>query len=271
MSDAIVVLQLEHLNIGKVLDLVRQQLTNMTATTQAPVNFYLLEGCLEYLLTFPDRCHHPKEDLLYRTLVARFPDVAGTLREMVAEHEILASATRHLRAAVGAALSETPEVTPELIEDLNTFLQVYRRHMLMEEQYFFPLVLQRLSPDELAYADFTLFDLPDHVFDQDAEKRLAALHDAITAMGAAEQENADPATEAAWLASVQDIAAFNEAMRCAGDSVALSRSVDGGYVLKRKGEVLVHIPACSESRAAWCAYFFRKAGGGAEAMGASAR
>jgi hypothetical protein len=61
------------------------------------------------------------------------------------------------------------------------------------------------------------------------------------------------------LAGFQSIAAFNDAMRRSGESALLTHSSAEGYELAHKGKVLVQIPACSESRAAWCAYFYWKA------------
>jgi len=48
-------------------------------------------------------------------------------------------------------------------------------------------------------------------------------------------------------------------MRQSGEAVRLTRSSPEGYDLVQEGSALMHIPACSESRAAWCAYFFWKA------------
>ena len=84
-------------------------------------------------------------------------------------------------------------------------------------------------------------------------------HDAGARLGAIEKTLSDRREEAALLATIQDLATFNEAMRRSGDAVRLVRSSQEGYELKRNGNVLVHIPPCSESRAAWCAYFYRKA------------
>ena len=63
MSDTIRVLQQEHRNVAKVLALIQQQAINLA--TRAPANFRLLEGCMLYLSSYPEQCHHPKEDLVY--------------------------------------------------------------------------------------------------------------------------------------------------------------------------------------------------------------
>ena len=73
MSDAILVLQLDHRNLSKVLDLIQQQVTYMIKND--PVNYRLLASAFEYLSDYPEQCHHPKEDVVYRKLLSRFPDM----------------------------------------------------------------------------------------------------------------------------------------------------------------------------------------------------
>jgi hypothetical protein len=137
--------------------------------------------------------------------------------------------------------------------------------MRMEDRHFFPLAARRLTPEDLAEIDFTLFDRPDPLLDQASEARFAALREEIMRLGADEKVSSDQREEATRLAAIRDIASFNEAMRRSGQVVYLARASAEGYDLTSKGNVLVHIPACDESRAAWCAYFYWKAAGGKNA------
>ena len=59
--------------------------------------------------------------------------------------------------------------------------------MLMEEQHFFPLALQRLSRNDFAEIEFTLFDQPDPLFNRDAETRFAELRAEIARLAMADK------------------------------------------------------------------------------------
>lgn len=257
MPDVIMVLQLDHRRMSRLLGFIQQQVANMIR--RAPVNYWLLESAFEYLSAYPEKCHHPKEDAVYHKLLARCPGAAEALRELDKEHQKLSGLTLKLREAICASRLSRPAVNDELADQLWSFLDYYRLHMLMEENLFFPMALENLTRDDFAEIDYTLFDQPDPLFNQVAEERFAALRDEITRIGVAEQGRTSERVEAASLASFHDIAAFNAAMKRAGEPVHLTRLTSGGYELDRSGQTLVHIPACSESRAAWCAYFFWKA------------
>jgi hemerythrin-like domain-containing protein len=259
MLDAVAILQLEHHKMGRLLGFVQQQAVNMARG--APVNHRLLAMAFEYLSGYPDQCHHPKEDVLYGKLVRRFPELAKPLENLVGEHEKLAEMTRKLTQRIGESRRDLA-----LADELRAYLDFYHHHMLMEEQHFFPLAQDRLSRVDFEEVDYTLFDRPDPLFNWGAERKFAELGDEIERAGFAEQAAAIERVESALLATLADVAAFNEAMQAMGEPVALAGSPEEGYALERLGRTLVHIPACSEARAAWCAYFFWKAASAARRM-----
>jgi hemerythrin-like domain-containing protein len=254
MPDVVALLQIDHYRMAKLLQLVERQAANVAR--RDPVNYRLLESAFDYLSTYPDRCHHPKEDLVYHKLVSRHPEMAESLADLVKEHETLAHLTHDVMRAVRAPVAPAND---ELARQLTEFVSFYRRHMLMEDRRFFPAALQGLSRADLEEIDFALFDAPDPLMDEKAEARFGELREEIMQLGLAEEASDSHRVEAALLATIQDVATFNEAMRQSGEAIRLTQSSTGGYDLAHEGNALVHIPACSESRAAWCAYFFWKA------------
>lgn len=259
MPNIMMLLQVDHGNMAKLLDVIQQQVMNMTRGV--PVNYSLLESAFTYLLGYPEQCHHPKEELVYRKLLSRCPDMAESLNDLVEEHEKLGTLTGNLSRAIRESLRDPRAANKGLARQLGEFLDFYRHHMIEEEQQFFPAALQLLSRDNFAEIDFTLFDQADPLFNREIDERFAELRDEIMRLGVTEKANIDNRTETAWLATVQDVAAFNEAMEQSGISIRLSRSSEGGYDLEHEGNIIVHIPECNEHCAAWCAYFFWKGHG----------
>jgi hemerythrin-like domain-containing protein len=257
MSDVIAILQLEHRKTESLLGFIQQQATNISRT--APVNHSLLELAFEYLSGYPDQCHHPKEDVLYRKLIRRSPGLAQSLKNLVEEHAQLAGMTRNLWQVLGESKKDRSGSQQELAEHLTAYVDFYHHHMRMEEEHFFPLAKDRLSRDDLDEVDFALFDKPDPLFSRGAERKFAELRDEITRLGIAERASAMRREESALLATFVDIATCNETMQKMGEAFVLVRSPGGGYTLECAGQTQVNIPECSEPRAAWCAYFFWKA------------
>ena len=63
-------LKTEHENIGKLLNTVLDELAG-----PAPPNYAVIADILDYLHSYTDGFHHPREDLLFERLRQRRPDL----------------------------------------------------------------------------------------------------------------------------------------------------------------------------------------------------
>jgi len=72
MSDAIVLLRLEHEHLARLLDVVERRLGAIEGEGEADPG--LLALAHEHLAGYPDACHHPMEDLVYRSLGSDQPN-----------------------------------------------------------------------------------------------------------------------------------------------------------------------------------------------------
>ncbi len=256
MPDSILVLQLEHRKIGKVLGVLQHQLSQLKAGL--PVDSLLMDTAMDYLAGFPEQCHHPKEDLVYRKLASRFPALAASVRDLTREHEDLGHLTRELRQAFSDSRLQTRETDAALVERLQEFLEFYNLHMTMEEQHFFPTALHHLSQGDFEEIDFSLYAQLDSKLSQESEATFASLLSAVAAMGDLDAADERLREDATLLATMQDVDGFRAVMQARGENIRLARNPDGGFILVRDGRSMLHIPACSEARAVWCAYYFLK-------------
>ena len=256
MSDTLLMLRLEHENISHVLDVLEDQIQRLKS--HAPIDVSLLRLSIGYLMGFPEECHHPKEDLVYRALLEREPQRANALPNLGAEHELLATFTERIESETrGEIIDERA-----LADLLREYVDTYRDHIATEEKYFFPAALESLTRDDLAALDFQLFDRKDRLFDKVAEARFAKLRDEITTRAGAEGGDSSltaarvPIGEIELLRGLGSIEGFNKLMNRCGFRLSAYRS--GGYALKRDGQWLLDIFECDEARAAWCAYYYLK-------------
>ena len=179
-------LQADHGNMTKVLDLIQQQVKNMAQG--APVNHRLLESAFAYVSEYLDQCHHPKEELVYRKLLSRCPDMAESLKGLVAEYTELARLTENLSQAIREARWDRPASNERLATPLTEFPEYYRHHILMEEQQFLPAARRLLSRENFEEIDFALFDQADLLFNREVEERFIELRNEILRLGGTECE-----------------------------------------------------------------------------------
>jgi len=173
-------LGIEHEQIGQVLDVLDRQLDLIENNEQA--DYKLIELAIDYFLTFPDICHHPKEDLLFARVMAHNSDESGIMWDLIGEHKELSQLTHSIRHDLNSN-SEPLEVVNNIEPTLREFVNTYRHHIETENKIFFPYVLRNLSQEEFDVIDFDLFDQEDPLYDNETEGLFARLRDEIIATG----------------------------------------------------------------------------------------
>lgn len=174
MPDTLVMLRVEHRNFLRVLDVLDGLTVTLKRTGAADIT--LMRQVMAYFQGYPECCHHPKEDLVFRRLQELAPEDAARIRNLVEDHEEIAA---RVTATLDRIEAHTKGPDPELVEALEDFVATYRDHLWEEEREFFPIIETVLDPDDWAAIDFTMFDRDDPVFDASAEAYYRELRHAI--------------------------------------------------------------------------------------------
>ena len=259
----IMMLQSEHTNLRKLLDILGQQRTLLKDGEACQRD--LARAIVEYWRDFPEKCHHPKEDLVLRALVRKGVRSAERLQaHMQAEHDTMTALTDSL----ARALDDHPEAATQtsLETALEQFVEHNRRHMALEEELLFKIAPQILDDEDMDLIEFDLLDRPDPVFDAAAEARYHIVLDAILSMhDDLQNESHDKQArdhlyygDTAWLGALSGVEKFNELVGTGafGRHVRLVAKPGSGYVIERDGTSVAAIPECPEQQAAWCAYCY---------------
>ena len=168
MPEVLHQLREEHRNIARVLNALEHQLAIFDRGERP--DYDVLEAAAEYFTEFPDRCHHPKEDLIFRKLKKRDPTAVESIADLELEHQRIAGLADQFRQAVRNVLQEI-EVPREAFDAvLRHFIRDQRRHMSMEQEHFFPLALRVLSAEDWAEIDGQVTKEDDPLFGVEASR-----------------------------------------------------------------------------------------------------
>ena len=177
MTDVIQQLRSEHSSMAKLLAALERQVA--VFRDGGSPDYEIMEAVVDYFLDYPDKCHHPKEDLVARKMLESAVDEAGPLQKLVDQHENLAELARRFASFVRRVLDEAELPRDDFVRSANEFIAAQRHHMEMEEEHFFPIAEGALSRGDLADLDSKLFGTEDPLLDPRAEARFAALRDEI--------------------------------------------------------------------------------------------
>ena len=170
-------LRAEHLQIATLLGLIEREVDHLERRGKADIG--LLAAIVRYLALYPDRYHHPKEDLVYACLRARDPGAAAAIGKLAQDHVDLGAATRRLAARLEGA-ERGHEVPPATLgRECRALLGRYHDHMTREESDLFPHAQRALRPADWARIERDAASREDPLFGPNVEAAFQPIHDAL--------------------------------------------------------------------------------------------
>lgn len=144
MPEAIEILKAEHRVFRRFLDLFELELAAFEAG-RSP-RYELLEMLLDYFTSFPDEWHHRKEDLIYDVLVTRSDLARPALDDLRADHDRLAAGARQFGEHISELRQGSDLPMEVIVETGAVYTRLLRRHMVKEDNVFFPMAERQLTP-----------------------------------------------------------------------------------------------------------------------------
>ncbi|MBV7314198.1 hemerythrin domain-containing protein [Shewanella sp. NIFS-20-20] len=111
------------------------------------VDFSLIKDIVSYMQDYAEHSHHPFEDIIYEYYLELTQDEKTTNR-LASEHIKLSGDTAILMASLTMILNDVVIPRDKLIRDLHQYVSSQRAHMHYEEHVIFPMLDQKLTPDD---------------------------------------------------------------------------------------------------------------------------
>ncbi|MEX0582814.1 MAG: hemerythrin domain-containing protein [Sneathiella sp.] len=177
MSQVIAKLEEDHRRMAVLLKLLDREMESFSKGHA--LDFFLIETVLDYMLNFPDLCHHPIEDIIKEQLDLQETGATKATRDLCSEHEKLSGMTRRFAAAVQAVQNEETLPREHLIKLAEEYRDFLFQHMKYEETEFFPAAQKHLSPQDWEMIERRMGDKADKLFGREADREYRALHKVI--------------------------------------------------------------------------------------------
>ena len=181
MSDSIALWHAEHKHFARLLDLLEQQAVAFHAD-DGP-NYELMLDVVSYLRYFPDRHHHPREDVAFACLAKHDPRMKPLIEQMLQEHRVIVAAGTELLSYLQQVVDDVVVERAKVEAAAATYLVYYRRHLALEDRDIVPRAEQLLTPQDWEAVMAANPSGPDPLFGEDSDPRYRELRRQI-ALGA---------------------------------------------------------------------------------------
>jgi len=173
MSDSIALWQAEHKHFARLLDLLERQVVAFHAD-DGP-NYELMLDVVSYLRYFPDRYHHPREDVAFARLAKRDPGLKPLIDQLLQEHRVIAASGSELLKYLEQVVDDVVIERAKVEAAAATYLVYYRRHLALEDRDIVPRAEQLLTLQDWEAVLAAIPTSADPLFGEDCEPRYREL------------------------------------------------------------------------------------------------
>jgi hemerythrin-like domain-containing protein len=177
MPKIIDILLEEHQNIEKLLLVLEHELELFDASGRP--DYEILQTIIQYFQDYPESCHHPKEEMIFKKLQARDPAAAKAFGDVEAEHEVETARLRSFARAVASVLADQEFLRENFHLAVRDFIAHQRRHLEKEERLLFPAAIKALRREDWAEIDARLDAREDPLFNSVVEEKFRNLQRTI--------------------------------------------------------------------------------------------
>jgi hemerythrin-like domain-containing protein len=173
MAEPIAIWHADHVRFARLLDVVERELAAFHAGGQP--DYALLLDIVHYLRHYPDRFHHPREDVAFARLVERDPAMTLPVARRLQEHRVIAAAGEELLAVVQAVVEGALIERSAVEAAAATYLVYYRHHLTAEEAHVVPRAAKVLTAEDWAAVAAAAAPSLDPLFGEASEARYREL------------------------------------------------------------------------------------------------
>jgi len=144
---AVRIIREEHTAIAAVLHSLEYVVQKLEQGAEP--NFQLLRAMLEYIVDYPERCHHPKENrYLFKILRDRSPTAATLIEELESEHTRGDEMLKSLRDALDAYQARGRPALRPFARVVTSYAEFHWEHMTKEEDVLLPMAKKALTDSD---------------------------------------------------------------------------------------------------------------------------
>ena len=169
----------DHRNIRELLGLLARELDAVGDASGG--NFELMRDIMIYMTRYPDRTHHPKEDLMFERMRERgvAPDTEGTIEKLLREHAALAEKGNAFRDMLVSVVDGALVEREALVAAGRDYAEFLGYHATLEDETVFVVAVELLDEADWSAIEKAFEAQSDPVFGPVVQHEFRTLYEHI--------------------------------------------------------------------------------------------
>lgn len=138
----------DHIHISRLLRFLSTQVGYAELKANWDDQLSLVLDSLDYIQSYPEKWHHPVEDIVFARLREKGACDPKLLQDIADEHAKLERGTRELQQLFEAVANDYVISGDRLAESLRQFIDAQSAHLARENDRVYPLLEEHLTSDD---------------------------------------------------------------------------------------------------------------------------
>lgn len=164
----------DHVNLNKLLEILDKKILKLKKGSQP--NMSLMADVIEYIATYAEGYHHPREDKLYAFFQGRSSQLDDVMQQCEEAHTHLRGYAHALLETIDGVLHDAVVPMSDLISKLEDFVVNEKAHLDFEEREVFPLLNEMATKDDWASVEKALPVEEDPLFGEKRSEEYKSLY-----------------------------------------------------------------------------------------------
>lgn len=150
--DMLALIEQEHQNVEQLLTVLKHQLTQLESEQQ-DISFVLMGDIVNYMRSYMDKYHHPKEDLIYSYYLNNYVTDVEMPNRLASEHQELDFLSRELSHTLTMIQLDSVIPFSALAKQLERYIEKQYAHIRYENGTVFPQIVKVFTPDDWCHIE----------------------------------------------------------------------------------------------------------------------
>jgi len=141
-------LHTDHYHLQRLLNCFSHEIDCYDFDSKRSADLAVILGALDYVHTYPDKWHHPAEDIIFDRLLKKGVKESKLIEQLKKEHEEIIQETHKIYELFNSVAEDCIVPADKLLTGARYYITLQRQHLDKENESVYPLMDTLFSENE---------------------------------------------------------------------------------------------------------------------------
>jgi len=178
----------DHFHLQRLLNCFSHEIDCYDYDSKRMADLDIILSALDYVHIYPDKWHHPAEDVIFEKLIQKQVKESELIKELQSEHQQIIQETNKVLDLFNCVAEDCIITADELLTAARHFITLQRHHLEKENEHIYPLMDTAFSEKDWGEIEKNVTLQNDPLFDTSSKNEYDHLYRYIVALEKSKEE-----------------------------------------------------------------------------------